>query len=175
MDSETKASGDVQATVQIPVDQMSCAVCAARVEKALGEVPGVSTAVVNFATERAQVSYDPAKVGAGELVDAVRAAGYGVALETATYPVTGMNCAACSARVEKTVRGLTGVTRAAVNLATENVTVTYLPGVITPAEIAKAVEKAGYGLILPVEGAAPGGAGRGRRERPPETGAAAYG
>ena len=143
------------ATIQIPIGQMSCAVCAARVEKALGEVPGVSTAAVNFATERAQVSYDPAKVGAGALVDAVRAAGYGVALETATYPVTGMNCAACSARVEKTAQGLTGVTRAAVNLATETVTVTYLPGVITPGEIAKAVGKAGYGLILPAEGAAP--------------------
>ena len=168
MDSETKASGDAQAIIQIPVDQMSCAVCAARVEKALGEVPGVSTAVVNFATERAQVSYDPAKVGAGELVDAVRAAGYGVTLETATYPVTGMNCAACSARVEKTVRGLTGVTRAVVNLATENVTVTYLPGVITPPEIAKAVERAGYGLILPVEGAAPaepGAAAEGARRK----------
>ena len=50
---------------------------------------------------------------------------------------------------------LTGVTRAAVNLATESVTVTYLPGVITPGEIAKTVKKAGYGLVLPVEGAAP--------------------
>ncbi len=143
------------ATIQIPIAQMSCAVCAARVEKALAEVPGVSTAAVNFATERAQVSYDPGKVGAGALVDAVRAAGYGVPLETATYPVTGMSCAACSARVEKTVQSLTGVTRAAVNLATESVTVTYLPGVITPGEIAKAVKKAGYGLVLPVEGAAP--------------------
>ncbi len=93
-------------TIQIPVGDMSCAVCAGRVEKALAGVPGVATAVVNFATERAQVSYDPAKAGTGGLVDATRAAGYGVASATATYPVMGMNCAVCAGRVEKAVGGL---------------------------------------------------------------------
>ncbi len=156
------------ATIQIPIEQMSCAACAARVEKALGEVPGVSTAAVNFATERAQVSYDPGKVSPAALVDAVRAAGYGVTAETATYPVTGMSCAACSARVEKTVQNLIGVTRAAVNLASESLTVTYLPGLITPEEIARVVQKAGYRLVLPVEGAAsaePGAAAEAARRK----------
>jgi Cu+-exporting ATPase len=161
-------SQDQLTTVQLPVSQMSCAACAARVEKALSGVPGVASAAVNFATERAQVSYDPARASVGDLVDVVRAAGYGVALTTATYPVTGMNCAACSARVEKTVQGLPGVMRAAVNLATESVTVTYLPGVITPAEIATAVKGAGYGLMLPAEGAAqaePGAAAEAARRK----------
>ena len=142
-------------TVQIPVNNMSCAVCAQRVEKALGQVPGVEQAVVNFATEKAQVTYDSERVTVSTLVDAVRSAGYDVPAVTGTYPVTGMNCAACSSRVEKTVQGLPGVVRAAVNLATERVTVTYLPGVITPAGVARAIESAGYRMLVGDDGAAP--------------------
>jgi P-type Cu+ transporter len=145
----------VSETLQIPISNMSCAVCAARVEKALGQLPGVQQAAVNFATEKAQVTFDPATVTVSTLVDAVRSAGYDVPAVTATFPVTGMNCAACSARVERTVQGLPGVVRAAVNLATERVTVSYLPGLVTPAGIARAVEGAGYRMLVGEDGAAP--------------------
>ena len=57
-------------TVQIPVSNMSCAVCASRVEKALGQLPGVDQATVNFATDQATVSRDPS-VTTDELVGAV--------------------------------------------------------------------------------------------------------
>lgn len=55
---------------------MSCASCAAAVEKALESVPGVGDAVVNFATEKAVVTYDPSKVSEEALERAVRDAGY---------------------------------------------------------------------------------------------------
>jgi Cu+-exporting ATPase len=55
---------------------MSCASCAARIEKQLNEVDGVA-AQVNYATERATVDYDPARVGPDELVHTVEATGYG--------------------------------------------------------------------------------------------------
>ncbi len=142
-------------TVQIPISNMSCAACALRVEKALGRLPGVEHAAVNFATEKAQVTFDPESLSVAALVDTVRSAGYDVPAVTATYPVTGMNCAACSARVEKTIQGLSGVVRAAVNLATERLTVTYLPGIITPAGIARAVQDAGYRMLVAEDGAAP--------------------
>ncbi len=142
-------------TVQIPISNMSCAACALRVEKALGRLPGVEQAAVNFATEKAQVTFDPESLSVAALVDTVRSAGYDVPAVTATYPVTGMNCAACSARVEKTIQGLSGVVRAAVNLATERLTVTYLPGIVTPAGIARAVQDAGYRMLVAEDGAAP--------------------
>ena len=107
-------------TVQIPISDMSCAVCAQRVEKALGQVAGVEQAAVELRHREGPGhlrSRDRVSVAA--LVDAVRSAGYDVPAVTATFPVTGMNCAACSGRVEKTVQGLSGVVRAAVNLATE--------------------------------------------------------
>ena len=142
-------------TVQIPISNMSCAACALRVEKALGQLPGVERAAVNFATEKAQVTFDPESLSVAALVDTVRSAGYDVPAVTATFPVTGMNCAACSARVEKTVQGLPGLVRAAVNLATERLTITYLPGIITPAGIARAVQDAGYRMLVAQDGAAP--------------------
>ena len=142
-------------TVHIPISNMSCAVCAQRVEKALSQVAGVEQAAVNFATEKAQVTFDPESVGVASLVDAVRSAGYDVPAVTATFPVMGMNCAVCSGRVEKTVQGLSGVVRAAVNLATERATVTYLPDIVTPAGIARAVEAAGYRMLVGEDGSAP--------------------
>ncbi|MCG5055395.1 MAG: heavy metal translocating P-type ATPase [Myxococcales bacterium] len=55
---------------------MTCAACAARIEKVLGRRPGV-TAAVNFATERAHVVFDPAQHSVADLVATVQKAGYG--------------------------------------------------------------------------------------------------
>ncbi|MBQ7119215.1 MAG: copper-translocating P-type ATPase [Oscillospiraceae bacterium] len=59
------------------------------------------------------------------------------------FDITGMNCAACSARVEKAVTSLEGVEICAVNLLTNSMGV---EGSVTDAEIIKAVKKAGYGI-----------------------------
>lgn len=61
------------------------------------------------------------------------------------YNVTGMTCAACSARVEKAVSKVEGVAEVQVNLLTNSMLV---DGQATPAEIIDAVEKAGYGASL---------------------------
>ncbi len=58
---------------------MTCAACAARIEKVLNRKDGVHAAV-NFATETAHVEFDPGKVNAQTLIDAVRSAGYDAAL-----------------------------------------------------------------------------------------------
>jgi Cu+-exporting ATPase len=67
--------------IELAIEGMSCAGCAARVEKTLGGLEGVD-ASVNFATERAAVSYDPHRVSLEALVQAVEKAGYGASLET---------------------------------------------------------------------------------------------
>jgi Cu+-exporting ATPase len=63
------------------------------------------------------------------------------------FAVSGMTCASCSARIEKRLNKLEGVT-ATVNYSTEKAKVTY-SGDITPADLIAAVEKAGYGARLP--------------------------
>ena len=65
--------------VSLPIEGMTCASCVRRVERALTKVPGVSSATVNLASEKAKVEYDPAGgPGIDELRAAVEGAGYGV-------------------------------------------------------------------------------------------------
>lgn len=63
-----------------------------------------------------------------------------------TLPVTGMSCAACASRVEKALRGQSGVTEASVNYATGEATVTLAADPPTARQLAQAVRGAGYGL-----------------------------
>ncbi|MFP7364764.1 heavy metal translocating P-type ATPase [Corynebacterium callunae] len=63
-------------TVDLGVTGMTCTSCSARVERKLNKLEGV-TASVNYATESAQVSYDPALVAPDELIKTVEGAGYG--------------------------------------------------------------------------------------------------
>jgi Cu+-exporting ATPase len=65
--------------IELEIGGMTCASCAARVEKKLNKLEGVE-ANVNYATELASVSYDPQHVGLSELMDTVKAAGYSAAL-----------------------------------------------------------------------------------------------
>ena len=64
------------------------------------------------------------------------------------YNVTGMTCAACSARVEKSVSALPGMQQCSVNLLKNSMVVRYDDRQLTDAQIIQAVEKAGYGASL---------------------------
>ena len=61
--------------VELPIGGMTCASCAARVERKLNKLDGVS-ARVNYATERAAIDYDAERVQPDELLGAVQGAGY---------------------------------------------------------------------------------------------------
>ncbi len=67
---------DTDARVQLVLEGMTCAACAARIERKLNKLEGVD-ARVNYATEEAAVSYDAGRVELADLVRAVEAAGYG--------------------------------------------------------------------------------------------------
>ena len=69
----------VLAQLDLPIGGMTCASCASRIERKLNKLDGV-TATVNYATEKASVSYDAAAVEPEQLVAAVEAAGYSAAL-----------------------------------------------------------------------------------------------
>lgn len=62
--------------IQLPIGGMSCAVCAKRVEKAISELEGVADVNVNFAAEKAFVTYNPQKVRPSAMKEAVLKAGY---------------------------------------------------------------------------------------------------
>ncbi|CAN5664671.1 heavy metal translocating P-type ATPase [soil metagenome] len=133
--------------LDVPVTGMSCAACANRVEKFLSKIEGVEEANVNFAAEKANVSYAPGSVGLEALVEAIEDAGYGAEVVKTDLGITGMSCASCVGRVEKALNDVPGVLNTSVNLAAEKATVEYLPGSVEPRDLEHAVEDAGYGAV----------------------------
>jgi Cu+-exporting ATPase len=131
--------------VRIHVTGMSCTTCAATIEKALAETAGVAKASVDFASEKASVEYDPAKVDLAKIKDTVTELGYGAATRKSIFPVRGMTCASCVAHVEQALSGVPGVVSASVNLASEKATVVCVAG-LDVAELRRAVAEAGYEL-----------------------------
>jgi P-type Cu+ transporter len=72
-------------------------------------------------------------------------------IETATIPVTGMHCAACSGRVQQSLEKTPGVNVANVNLMTGSATVEYDPTTITVDRLVETIRGTGYGAELPRE------------------------
>ena len=126
---------------------MTCAACANRIEKGLKKLDGVKEATVNFALEKASVTYDPEQTGFQELHKRIQDLGYEVVLERAEFEITGMTCAACSNRIERALNKMDGV-KASVNLALERATVEYSPALVSPKDIQRRVEALGYGAII---------------------------
>lgn len=128
----------------IGIEGMTCASCSTRVEQALNRLPGVMSATVNLATERAEIRYDPAQLNAERIAEAIRETGYTPMVDEADLAVVGMTCASCVGRVERALQQAPGVLAATVNLATEQAHVRFVPGMVKPDELAAAVGAAGY-------------------------------
>jgi Cu+-exporting ATPase len=140
-----KTSSKKSEKAKIHVTGMTCTTCAATIEKGLAQTPGVEKADVSFAAEKASVEYDPSKVGLAEISKTISELGYEVATKKSIFPVSGMTCASCVARVEQALSSVPGVISANVNLASEKATVEYVEGTDV-ADMRHAVEEAGYGL-----------------------------
>ncbi len=132
--------------VTIGVQGMTCASCVRYVEEALTEVPGVESASVNLATERATVELDPLTVPASLLSDVLDDAGYAAVVDVVTMNVGGMTCASCVGYVERALNEVPGVVSSSVNLATERATVRYLAGATGVDQLREAVDDAGYSV-----------------------------
>jgi P-type Cu+ transporter len=142
--------------VTLPIQGMTCANCAATIERNVGRLEGVTRAAVNFASERADITYDPAKIKLPEVVAVVRKAGFDTTPTSVEMPVTGMTCANCAANIERALTKRTpGVLSASVNFGTERVAVDYIPTAIDVDGIVGAIEKTGYGALAPDDTANP--------------------
>ena len=75
--------GVAPGAVSLPVTGMTCAACAANIERALKKLPGIDEAGVNYATNRATVTFDPAVLSVPAIVEAIRDVGYDVIERTA--------------------------------------------------------------------------------------------
>ena len=130
--------------LSLPISGMTCASCVSHVESALKDLPGVGDVVVNLATNKATLNYDPQKVNLADMQRAVEDVGYAVPTSELTLDVRGMTCASCVDHVESALKELTGVQGAVVNLGLGTARVTYIPGVVTASAMKRAVREVGY-------------------------------
>ena len=163
MNSQTKADEATTRRVVVPVSGMTCAACVSTVEKALLDVPGVTDASVNLATEKASVQVGEGNGWAAAMAKSLKDAGYRLETEEVPLSIEGMTCAACVSHVESALREVAGVAEASVNLATERAMVSVAPGLVTMEELVRSVEGAGYGA-RPYEGSAVSGTGEESRD-----------
>jgi len=135
-----------EATMQIK--GMTCAACSTRIEKGLTKLPGVEDVHVNLALERSTIHYHSAITSVADLEQKINDLGYEVVKEKQDFTITGMTCAACSARIEKVLNKMDGISLASVNLALEKATVEYHPSQTSSKEIIQRIDKLGYGAII---------------------------
>jgi len=134
----------------LQVAGMSCAACAARIEKGLNRLDGVNSANVNLALERVDIEYEDSSLSPERFTEVIEKLGYRVIpsqdddIKRVTLKIGGMTCAACSARIEKKLNSLEGVQAANINLTTERAAVEYIPGQVKVADLIKTVQSLGY-------------------------------
>ena len=146
--------------IDIPVTGMTCAACAAAIERALPKIEGIKGAVVNFPAERAAVEFaDPkSPVQLQTIIDSIKDEGYGVSTIKVEFAVKGMTCAACVGAVERALKELYGVLTVTINLAAENgvpkksqifwgrdkASVEYIPTIVGFEDFRRIIKEAGY-------------------------------
>ncbi|MFG0415932.1 heavy metal translocating P-type ATPase [Pseudomonas sp. zjy_8] len=150
-------------TFDLPIQGMTCASCAGRVERALRKLPEVASATVNLASEQARIEAPADSLG--QLIEAIEGAGYAVPGHALELAIEGMTCASCVGRIERALGKLPGVTQVAVNLADEKARLQVVAG-FDAQQALQAVKAAGYQASLVDEHApADDGSSRLRRER----------
>ena len=154
--------------ITLPVTGMTCANCAVTIERNLRKLPTVANANVNLASERASLEFDPATLKFDDIVARIVRAGYGVALGEAVLPIRRMSDDTDARRLEKALAKLEGVPAAQVNFAAEKAVVSYIPTLVSQADLRRVVGAVGL-EVAQIEGDAEDfGAHRPReRDRPP--------
>ncbi len=136
--------------IVLPIEGMTCASCAATVQEALTGASGVTSAGVNFATNKAAIEYDAAQTNVAQLIKTVREAGYNCGKASVTFGIVDLHYAPSVTPLEQSLSKVIGVIRAVANQATETATVDYVPGVVSAEDLEKAVGAAGFEVAEPI-------------------------
>jgi Cu+-exporting ATPase len=132
------------------ISGMSCAACAARIEKGLNKLEGIKQANVNFAVEKATVEFEDSSLSSSQISEVVKKLGYEAIKEEDNsqtkieLKIAGMSCASCSAKIEKRLNKVEGVVKASVNLATERANIEYDTAKVKSVDLIKTVQSLGY-------------------------------
>ena len=154
-------------TARLDIDGMSCGACAVRLEKALRDTGGIDSAQVNYASERAELSFDASTISLADITEVVRESGFAARESTHRLGIDGLTRAACAARAEAALHGLDGVLDVDVNLATDVALVRSTSPELELSDAARVLEAAGFGLRAMADtGASAGAVKSSARARP---------
>lgn len=132
----------------LPIKGMHCASCAATIEKSLKKLKGVSSANVNFASEKAMVEYDNKAVNEPKIIKAIEDAGYDVIKPSGegkiTLKVRGMSSQHCANIVESALKKLDGIKNVDASFAVERAIIDYEPSKVSIEKIKQTIKDAGY-------------------------------
>ena len=146
----------MKSTITIQITGMSCVNCAGRVEREIAALTGVEQASVNFAAAQLNARFDEQQITAEQIIQKVVSLGYGVVKPEPpgelTFGVTGLHCANCVARLEKTLLEQPGISTAVVNLVAATGFVRFDPALLDKGAIFRIVLDAGYTPVEPEAG-----------------------
>lgn len=137
------------------IEGMSCASCAANIEKCLNKVSGVKKASVNFASKSALIDYDEKVSKENELSKAIVKAGYtpvDMNVKDIEFKVVGMGSEHCAGVVKNALEKLKGVSEVETNFANSSAKIKYKQGEIKISDMKKAIDNAGYKAVMAEEG-----------------------
>lgn len=138
--------------ITLPITGMTCANCSNTLERHLKKLAGVSHANVNYATEKATLTFDAHLLNEKEIIEKISAIGYGVSTAKVELAILGMSCANCVCTIERTLMRKPEIISAQINFATEKGVVEYLPTQISLAEIIFSIQEIGYQALPPTLG-----------------------
>lgn len=133
--------------VVFPVMGMTCANCAAAIERSLKKDKAVSSVAVNLSSEKATVVFDSTGTNIPALVGRIERAGYGIAVGEADQWIKHLNDVNDANRLEKKLALTEGILTVQTNLSTEHVRIKFIPTMITMDEIRQEVTRSGFELI----------------------------
>lgn len=135
----------------VPILGMHCANCATTIEKSLVKLPGMGQVAVNLSTEKAILEFNPGRVTGQQILKQVRGAGYDIAVASSNVSVPGLRDSSDARRLEGALAKTPGIVSADANLSSEQVLVRYIPNAISPREIVRVIEVAGFEALRPEE------------------------
>jgi len=130
--------------ISIPVIGLHCISCVITIEDEIKKLPGIKEVKVNYTTENAHVEFNPEEVKTGQLINAIKTAGYKAGQATLKLGVNGMHDGSCVTEIENALDKQNGVLSSSIDLGTETAIINYIPGAVNISKIKNEIEKLGY-------------------------------
>jgi Cu+-exporting ATPase len=133
--------------VVLPVTGMTCANCVATIERNVKKLDGVQNTVVNLASERAVIDFDPAALSLDTIIQKIERAGYGIATGTLDLVLERIGDSADANRLEAGLKKIDGILDVKVNIANDSLHVEFVATLLNQKEIEHSVKSLGFTIL----------------------------